>query len=222
MCSFDVESLFTNIPTLKTIEIILNRTFEERNESFHGLTRDQLKKLLIICTQESHFKFNGKYYDQIDGVSMGSPLGPLMANIFMANFEKENMANLKELGVSLWFRYVDDVFASTKNGDTSKILEYLNKQHPNIKFTIEKEEKNQLPFLDTLVTRQVNRYTTSIYRKKTFTGVYLNWKSLTSRKYKIGLINSLIDRVWKICTLPEERDIELKKIKSILTRNDYP
>ena len=52
--------------------------------------------------------------------------------------------------------------------------------------------------------------------------MYLNWKSLTSRKYKIGLINSLIDRVWKICTLPEEWDMELKKIKSILTRNDHP
>ncbi len=68
--------------------------------------------------------------------------------------------------MSLWFRYVDDVFATTKNGNTSKILEYLNKQHPNIKFTIEKEENKQLTFRDTLVTRQVNRYTTSIYRKK--------------------------------------------------------
>ena len=87
MCSFDVESLFTNIPTLETIEIILKRAFEEVNDYFHGLSRDQLKKLLIICTQESHFKFNGKYHDQIDGVSMGSPLGPLLANKLMANID---------------------------------------------------------------------------------------------------------------------------------------
>ena len=104
ICNFDVESLFTKISTLETIEIIHNRAFEVGNESFHGFTRDQLKKLLIICTKESHFKFNGKYYDQIDRVSMRSPLGLLMANIFMANFENQNMANLKELGVSLWFR----------------------------------------------------------------------------------------------------------------------
>ena len=122
MCSFDVESLFTNIPTLETIEIILKRAFEEVNDYFHGLSRDQLKKLLIICTQESHFKFNGKYYDQKDGVSMGSPLGPLMANIFIANFENKHMTSLKGLGVNLWFKYVDDVFATTKNSNTSKYI----------------------------------------------------------------------------------------------------
>ena len=91
--SFDVESLFTNIPTIETIEIILNRAFKH-SETFHQMNRDTLKKLLIICTQESHFQFNGNYYDQIDGVAMGSPLGPLFANIFMDEFEQKHMQQL--------------------------------------------------------------------------------------------------------------------------------
>lgn len=62
----------------------------------------------------------------------------------------------------------------------------MNKQHPIIKFTIEKETKNCLPFLDTRAIRNVDRYVTSIYHKKKFSGVYLNWKSLTARKYKKG------------------------------------
>ena len=66
---------------------------------YHGLEIDTLKKLLIICTQESHFQFNGKYYEQIDGVAMGSPLGPLFANIFMDEFEQTHMKKLPELGV---------------------------------------------------------------------------------------------------------------------------
>jgi len=222
MVSFDVESLFTNIPTIETINIILERAFKSNN-TFHGLKKEALKKLLIICTQKSHFQFNGIYYDQIDGVAMGSPLGPLFANIFMDEFEKKHMDKLKELGVTLWMRYVDDVFATlNNNANSSDILQFINQQHKNIKFTIEREKNNKLAFLDTCVTRNNNNYTTSIYHKPTFTGVYLNWTSLTSRKYKISLIYCLCDRIWKICKVPEERELEFRKLKSTLIKNEYP
>jgi hypothetical protein len=75
--SFDVESLFTNIPVNETIDIILKRAFSGRTTRFNGLKRKTLKELLLICVTHSHFVFNGAFYDQIDGVSMGSPLGVL-------------------------------------------------------------------------------------------------------------------------------------------------
>ena len=223
LLSFDVESLFTNIPTLETIEIILKKAYKRNRKYFHGLTREELRELLIICTQESHFQFNNEFFDQVDGVSMGSPLGPLFANIFMADFEEKHMEKLEQLGVNMWFRFVDDVFSTLNNPNNVKdILEFLNSCHPNIKFTIEKEEKNSLPFLDTRVIRNVDKYVTTIYHKKTFTGVYLNWKSLTARKYKIGFINCLLNRIWKICTTQEHRDEEVAKLRVILKKNDYP
>ena len=101
MASFDVESLFTNIPTNETIKIILDLAFKDI-ETFNGLNRSELEKLLTICTQESHFQFNGEIFDQIDGVAMGSPLGPLFANIFMSEFERKHMNKLKELGIRIW------------------------------------------------------------------------------------------------------------------------
>jgi hypothetical protein len=223
LVSFDVESLFTNVPTLETIEIILDLAFKDGNEVFHELTRLELKDLLVVCTQESHFQFNGEYFDQIDGVAMGSPLGPLFANVFMSNFERKYMAELRELGVRVWYRYVDDVFASLNNPEqASNILSLLNSKHPNIRFTIEHESRGKLPFLDTCVIRKVDKYTTTIYRKKTFTGVYLNWSSLTSRRYKISLIRCLAERVWRICSDEKERLVEINKLKVILERNDYP
>ncbi|CAF0897904.1 unnamed protein product [Brachionus calyciflorus] len=112
MLSFDVESLFTNVPKLETIEQILDLAYKMGRTLFHGLKRDELKHLLIVCTQESHFQFNGEYFDQTDGVAMGSPLGPLFANIFMSEFEKKHMVELKKLGISFWKRYVDDIFAT--------------------------------------------------------------------------------------------------------------
>ena len=60
--------------------------------------------------------------------------------------------------------------------------------HPNIKFTTEIEKNGCIPFLDVLVKRKGDRLETEMYRKPTFIGVYLHWDSLTSRKYKIGLI----------------------------------
>ena len=223
MASFDVSSLFTNVPVKETINIILDRCFENKESKFHGLSRRQLKELLELCVQKCIFKFNGEYYEQIDGVSMGNPLGPLFANMFMAELEKTHMKKLISLGVLFWRRYVDDIFVTLKTvPDAKKIQDYLNNIHPNIKFTTENEKNQSIPFLDILIKKKRGRLHTEMYRKPTFTGVYLNWHSLTSKKYKTGLISCLLDRVYKICSEPENRDLEIKRIKSLLLKNNYP
>ena len=174
--------------------------------------------MFIMCAQ-----FNGKFYDQIDGMTMGSPLGPLFVNAFMDEFENKHMEKLNELGVQAWLRFVDDVFAAIRSKEcATNILEFLNKQHPNIKFTIEMEKSGKLPFLDTCVTRKSTGFSTNLYHKKTFTGVYLNWTSLTSRKYKISLIKCLCDRIWRICQDEQQRDVEIQKLRMILIKNQYP
>ena len=76
--------------------------------------------------------------------------------------------------------------------------------------------------MDTTVTRNETCFKLSLYHKPTFTGVYLNWTSLTSRKYKISLIYCLCDRIWKICQDQTDRDIEFKKLKLTLAKNEYP
>ena len=102
------------------------------------------------------------------------------------------------------------------------MIKYLCNQHENIKFTFECETKDGLPFLDTRVKRKKSTLVTVLYHKKTFTGTYLNWNSLTDRKYKVGLIYCLMDRIWKICPEQETRELEVSKLKVILAKNDYP
>ena len=178
--SFDVQNLFGNIPTIRTIDIIINKAFPEKKRKFNGLTKRELKELLIACTTQAHFVFNEKYYDQIDGVPMGSPLGPLLATAFMVDFEERHHNELKKLGVETWMRYVDDVFAELiDDTNEEEILNFLNNKHKNIKFTIEKSKNNTLPFLDTCVIASEFNYNIQLYHKPTFTGVYLNWTSLT-------------------------------------------
>ena len=82
LVSLDVKSLFTNLPLDETIEIILNRICE-KNEISTDITKSEIKELLNLCTKSVHFTFGGNIYVQNDGVAMGSPLGPILANIFM-------------------------------------------------------------------------------------------------------------------------------------------
>ena len=101
-------------------------------------------------------------------------------------------------GVITWLRYVADIFILINDlANMKKVLEFINNLHKNIKFTFEIEQDFILPFLDVKILRKDNvGFIVSIYRKKTFTGVYLNWNSLTSRRYKIGLIKCLLKRAW--------------------------
>ena len=107
--------------------------------------------LLESATKKSHFIFDGQYYDQIDGVAMGSPLGPVLANIFMCHFEESWLTN-NQFRPSIWFRYVDDTFCLFDSKDTaSRFLDFLNSRHPNIKFTMELEENREIPFFDVCI-----------------------------------------------------------------------
>ena len=104
---FDVISLFTNVPLAKTIDIILKRVYSE-NLVTTNLAKRTMKKLLKDACSKTAFTFNDKIYKQIDGVSMGSPLGPLLANIFMTELEKDIIQKLIDKKfIKFYSRYVD-------------------------------------------------------------------------------------------------------------------
>ena len=202
---------------------IRNGTSEYEGD-LNGLPWEHFEFLLRNVLQESIFMFNKKLYKQIDGASMGNKVAPIISNIFMDHFECKHMDELIKLGVKLWWRYVDDTFIIIKNKELAdKILEFLNKQHDTIKFTMEKETNDIINFLDVKIKRgSENSISTSTYRKPTFTGVMLNWNSLTSIKYKKGLIRCLLDRSNKICSSIEQKIIEMEEIRNILLKNNYP
>ena len=88
MASLGVDSLFTNIPLDETIDICFDSLYKD-DENTPKIPNDVFRNLLTVVTKESFFMFNNKFYKQIDGVVMGSPLRPALANIFMCNFENK-------------------------------------------------------------------------------------------------------------------------------------
>ena len=86
MASLDVESLFTNIPLGETIDILTEKVFGKKYK-VNGISKRDFKRLLEMSTKGTVFYFNGQYYRQKDGVAMGSPLGPALANAFLAHHE---------------------------------------------------------------------------------------------------------------------------------------
>ena len=220
MLSFDVSSLFTNVPIEETIEYLC----EKITVSFQPfpIPIDLLKRLLYTCTYKIPFSFNGNYYRQDDGVAMGTPLGPLLADIFMSKLENEHIHNTIEKLIC-YVRYVDDTFiACPRRTSTRQLLKEFNSCHPDIKFTMEEENDDCLPFLDLKLIRSPNdNIVTRIHYKKTWTGQYLNFHSFVPTSMKRNLIRNMILRIRKIVT-SEFQNEDIKIFQDALLKIGYP
>ena len=127
LVSYDVTSLFTNVPLKETIEMIAKKAFVNNwsNETHKlSITQPDLIQLLEVATKNQLFQFNGKLYEQTDGVAMGSPLGPLMANAFLCSIEEKLEHDNKLPEFYRW--YVDDTLATILNNCHPSIISQWN------------------------------------------------------------------------------------------------
>ena len=222
MVSFDVESLFTNIPLEECIDLAIE--YIRRGNPDLKLSPTELKTLFHFATAETHFLFKGIFYDQVDGVAMGSPLAPVLANLFMGHHEKIWLESYSLSEVLYYRRYVDDTFRLFKSEkDALSFFDYINSRHPNIRFTMEKESGDKLPFLDVMLdnSRQ-SSLTTTVFRKNTFTGLLTNYFSFSPMSYKPGLVKTLVDRVFKINNSWKGFHDDINKLSIILRKNCFP
>ena len=221
MVSFDVESLFTNIPLVESINLAVDYIMQGNPDIKLG--RENLTKLFLFATAQTHFSFLDNFYDQIDGVAMGSPLAPVLANLFMGHHEKRWLENYNS-GIEFYRRYVDDTFALfNTEQDALSFFSYINSQHPNIKFTMEREENQKLPFLDVLLDNHSNQgIITSVFHKKTYTGLLTNYCSFVPFSYKLGLVRTLVDRIFKINNTWAGFHLDVNNLTKTLRKNSFP
>ena len=169
MVSFDVTSLFTRVPIDEALSIVKDLLQEDRElDDRTPLSPTAICELTELCLRGTYFHQNGNYWEQADGAAMGSPLSPIIANLYMEHFEQEAI-RLAVDKPKFWIRYVDDIFVIWPHGRDSLTLfhEHINRLRDPIKFTMEIEDEGRIPFLDVLVQRSRNQLTTSVFRKKT-------------------------------------------------------
>ena len=221
--SFDVVSLCTNVPLSETIELIINRLYADGNPYAIPFDKVVFRKLMFMATQ-GLFMYKDKLYKQIDGVTMGSCLGPTLANFFLGCLEEKLLASTNNPSPNLYLRYTDDIYTVFDSDSAcTQFLDILNSQHKDIKFTLEKNtNRENLPFLDVQIKLNDSGYDTCVRRKPTNTGLLLNFSALCPNTWKSGLIMCLLHRAKKISSSAELYVQELKRLRYIFRNNGYP
>ncbi len=225
--SFDVESLYTMVPVDEAIECALHKiTSDTDPKHIYDMPSGTWKTLFEFCTKFCNFQFMGENYDQIEGLSMGNPLAPPLANLFMVKIEERALA-IGLFTIEEWWRYVDDVFCilpKEESDDIDRIVVDLNSVHPSIRFTYEKESiEGNLAFLQVQSTlNSEGRYDTSIFRKETHTNLYVRWDSAHPESQKIGIFTTLVHQAMKLCSTDDACKQELDHLVATFLELGYP
>ena len=118
---------------------------------------------------------------------------------------------------------MDDTFIIFKDQNNAEaFLNYINNQHPKIKFTMETERENKLSFLDILISKNGNKLDTSIYRKETFSGLGVNFLSRCFIQFKYNTFSTMFYRAYRLTSTYEAFHNEITFLKKFFTNNGFP
>ena len=222
--SYDIKALFTSVPIQPVINIIKNKLENDKNlKSRTSMSIEHITSLLDYCLKSTYFVFKGQYYEQLEGAAMGSPLCPIIANLYMEEFETKAL-NTAPNPPTLWKRFVDDTFVVIKKCHQEEFFHHINSIEDSIQFTAEDTHADgTLPFLDVLVIPQPDgSLSTTVHRKPTHTGQYLQWDSHHAISAKYSVISTLFHRAKEVCSTKQHLEKEQDHIKQALTACKYP
>ena len=172
--------------------------------------------------KSTYFTFQGRYYEQLEEAAIGSPISPIVANLYMEYFEVKAI-NTSPHTPSLWKCYVDDTFTVIRSAHKRSFLYHINSLDQNIQFTSEDSRiDGSMPFLDILVTpKQDGSLNTTVHRKPTHTDLYLQWDSHHTISSKYSVVGTLHHGSKTICSSPQllqqEKNNYLKHLQNAST-----
>ena len=195
LASFDVESLYTNIPHEHGIEAINYWLDKYPQEIQNIFNKEFILEGIELILKNNSFYFDGTFYRQIKGTAMGTKFAPTYATLSIAYLEVKLYERVNtECGEEYtgyfkqyWKRFLDDCFIPWTRSETdldklhfiillSPPFLYLNSLHPDIKFTKEYSNKEQA-FLDVLLKNEKGHIETDIHYKETDSKQYLLFSS---------------------------------------------
>ena len=184
------------MPIEAAINIIQRRL--ELDQELHSrinMKIEHITNLLEFFLKTTYFQFQGSFYEQINGAAMGSPISPIVANLFIKDFEVKAIQTAKN-PPKMWKRYVDDTCVILSSASKDEFFHHINSIDPRIQFTSEDSKPDgTIPFPDSLVMPQLDgSIKTTVFRKPTHTDMYLHWDSYHHLSAKYSVINTLKHR----------------------------
>lgn len=218
LISLDVSSLFTSIPT----DLILQGVKAKWNiiQEKCKIPWEEIVIAVNLIINSTFFSFNGKFYHQVDGTPMGSPISPTFAEYTVRQLENHCLSVL-DFKPIFYCRYVDDIFTIIPKNKVEHMLTVFNNYHEKLKFTYEMEVDNSISFLDVKVTRVEEKLKTNWYRKPTYSGRLLHYHSNNPISQKKAIVYNLVDKA-VLLSDPTYHSENINIIKEILKQNSYP
>jgi len=222
--TIDVVGLYSNIPH-QEVETSLRSILRSAQQ-----TADHLPPLSVLLDIVRHilhnnvFEFEQRFYKQTLGTAMGTPMAPSIANVFMAWVEQRLLRDSPwPVDTALWRRFIDDIALLWLGGEDSlkQFLQWLNCQHPTIKFTANYGTRN-IPFLDVSVSISEGRITTDLHRKETDAQMTLPFNSCHPRHCVRSIPFSQALRLRRICSEDSSFEQRTKELCDRFTRRGYP
>ena len=231
LVSFDVVSLYTNIPHSLGIEAITN-SIERNTQLIHPrFPKEFIIDGLKLVLNNNHFFFDDRYFLQIKGTAMGTKVAPTYATLVMGFLEEKLYRKIdtqydtafSEYIRNNWKRYLDDCFMfwSKTKEELSNFHQLLNDIHPSIQFTMDMQEE-ELPFLDIMIIKKDDKIITDLFYKKTDSHQYLIFNSCHPSHTKRNIPYNLARRVCTIVLEPSLRNKRLEELKLFLREQLYP
>jgi len=220
MLSFDVISMFTNIPIDKTLKIIENMYDEKIKCNTVIKNRSMFIEGLKLCLEYSYFLFNNNFYRQMNGLPMGGSLSTNISGIYLNDLIK-NAINKTGITPKFLVKYVDDILVIMKKNEVEVFLKCLNSFSKSIQFTTEFEINNMINFLDITLIRKDTNLSTKWYKKEISSNTLINFYSNHPTHIKINTARNYIVKAIKTTSF-QYRDQIKNKISKILSENLFP
>ena len=190
LSSYDVSALFTSVPIDPTLNII--KDLLDKDNTLKERTVMEVEDIIILlefCLKNTYFSFQGQFYEQVEGAAMGTPVSPIVANLYMEYLEQKALSTAPH-PPRFWCRNVDDTFVIHTEANKQGFLQHINSVDPAIRFTVkDNKEDGSIPFLDTIVKPEVDgSLSITVYRKPIHTDQYLQWDSNHHLSAKFSVI----------------------------------
>lgn len=221
LVSLDIESLYTNLSHDECLEA-LHDIFDKEDDPIFPF----IIALFDYVVRHNDFEFDGRFFRQVRGVSIGGIISPQLADIICARFEKKLFSTLKLLPI-FWKRFLDDVFAiwTFSSSELNDFLTSLNNFSQFIKFTME-FDRQSTNFLDVTVFKGpffhlTGILSTKLYTKPTACLTLLDPHSYHPPRTFAGIVLAQITRLSRLSSSTNDFDASVDKLFSTLFQQGY-